>query len=140
MGMSIYPAFEREFPGMILMHVEGKDLNRATQIQPELLAPLLKFSSVTDGQLEELRLMEMEGEWQEMTDERLPTVEWFDALDGIAAVQQVLNALFNDRNLLQFSGGDPNFVDGVIEDLKSIEQNLSQAATHQIRFHLVSNF
>lgn len=138
MGMSIYPQFEREVRGLTLVFVQGKDLSRAVELNVELFAPLLQFSSITAAQLEELRAME-EG-WEEMTDEPFPTVKWFEAAAGSSAVQQILNALRSDRNLLHYAGDDPDFTNWVIEDLEAIAQNLSQAVAHEIRFHLAGNF
>lgn len=138
MGIQIVPEFEREVFGAKWVPVEGKDLARAVELNPQLLAPLLKFSSITAAQSEELGAMEEQ--WEEMAGQAFPIVEWFEASQGIVAVQQILHALINDGHLLEFSGGAPNFVDGAIEDLRGIERNLWQASAHEIRFHLAGEW
>lgn len=138
MALQIVPKFEREVRGLITVHVEGKDLARAVELHPEWLASLMKFSSITAAQLDELR--EMEDEWQEMTDEPFPRVEWFDAAQGGEAVQQVLGDVEAELAALDEAEQDAEILTYVIEDLHQIAQNLQMAAKFGVRFHLAGEF
>jgi hypothetical protein len=59
----------------------------------------------------------------------LPEEEWFDAADGLATVQGLIAALRTD-------GGEIPQAERVLADLEIVEQNLSVAALHNVRFHL----
>ena len=136
MGLQIYVGMERVTADMVLGHTQGKDLSRASLVdEGKVLAPLWAFSSVTAAQLAELR--EMDEEDQVMQGHPLPTVEWFDAAPALDAVRQVRRDLAACPDAF---GAQSAPLEGVMEDLASIEQELGQAVKFGVRVHLIHSW
>lgn len=126
MGLSLYLVLDKEVPGFDVSSVDGKALARALPEQENIespLTPLYDFLSQNPQDIADLM-----GDDDGAVDFKLPSEQWFEAEDGLAAIRAVLEQLPDDYN------------SSVVDDLRGIESALLLAQQHGARFHLAFDF
>jgi hypothetical protein len=133
MGVAWFIVPEREIDGLDTF-VTGKPLAHVKH--PERLAraagvrPLMDFFSQGPGDL--LDLLGEEGDDGELhlpDGVAPPTVAWFDAADGLAAVRGLLRHLADHPDAIAGSAA-------VVEDLRGFEEVLAALDREGVRWHL----
>ncbi len=145
MGVSIYVVLEKDIPGFDhVTSISGKALATALydyEEEMETIArrsgvpPLLEFSSSEPEDMEDF--FDDEDMEDDDADDDMDE-EWFEAADGLKAVQAILDYFRQHPDLFQETpfGTNASLREPVIEDLENIEIILSKAKIESILWRL----
>ena len=127
MGISLSVAFKKMLPGAGTLgsdHVDlGDNIHRVDGVLKRAkLTELQSFLSADPAEMAELLGLDED-------DPSLPPVQWFDPADGLAAVRAAIGHLEANANALHGKR------DGVLEELRDVEHELTLAEAKRVPFH-----
>jgi hypothetical protein len=133
MSAALYIVLERNESGLDTF-VDGKALSRAeSELKALALAlhvtPLMDFFSVNPQDL----LAEVEGLGADISDDAVPSEEWFSAEEGLKTVRQLLQHV--DANPTSVPSGPE-----VANELTGFSHVLEEAQKRGLRWHLAVDY
>jgi hypothetical protein len=129
MGSAFYVSLNKDVPGVDpACDIDGKLLSKAQEKLDKTAAnlnvkPLMSYFSVG---AEARQFLQDEG-FADSGD--IPPETWFDTVDGLVTVRALIDFITSNPSTIKNS-------DGVLVDLKALEQILSAASDAGAKFHL----